>query len=145
MFIIDFLMSWDNSVYPTLMMSATLRIAVGSHEGALALDTKYIRPIAQSSTPNCPSPNSLRRRGRQFIFDDLSALHHEFDSLHLGDILQGVACHGDHVRELTLFDRTQTILLVDDFRIDRCGHAQGIDRRCAPLDEDGEHFRLHAV
>ena len=54
----------DLSTCPTLMMSATLRITVGSHEGVLALDTKHIRPIAQSSTPNCPAPSRLGRRGR---------------------------------------------------------------------------------
>jgi len=46
----------------------------------------------------------------QFVLDDLSALHHEFDSLHLGDVLQRVPGDGDDIGVFALLERTDLVL-----------------------------------
>src|SRR5439155_4058119 len=83
--------------------------------------------------------------GLEVILDDLTALHHEPHTLHLGDVAQGISCDRDQIRELALLDRSQRVLLADNRRIDRGGHPEGIDRRSPPTDKDGKHFCLNTV
>ncbi len=46
----------------------------------------------------------------QIIANDLPALHNEFYSFEFRDVTQRVSCDGDDVRELSLFNRPDTIL-----------------------------------
>src|SRR5439155_7947461 len=81
----------------------------------------------------------------QVVPNDLSALHDQRNPQHFSDVSQGIAGDGDQISDLALFDRAETILLVDDGGIDRGSHLQGERRGGAPLDENREHFGLHAV
>ena len=51
---------------------------------------------------NCPS--LLRGVIRDFVLNDLSTLHHEFDSLKLGDVGKRVARNRDQIGVFTLVD-----------------------------------------
>src|ERR1019366_6082403 len=79
------------------------------------------------------------------VFDDSSAFHHKFDALHLSDVLQGVSGGRDQVGELALFDGADFVLPVDNLGIHRGCHAQRIEWRRSPTDEDGKHLALYAM
>ena len=48
------------------------------------------------------TPSLFRSLIRHFVLDDFSALHHEFDSLKLGDVGQRVARNRDQVGVFSL-------------------------------------------
>jgi len=81
----------------------------------------------------------------QVVPNDLSALHDKRHPQHFSDVPQGIAGDGNQISDLALFDRAETILLVNDGGIDRGSHLQGERRGGAPLDENREHFGLHTV
>src|SRR5260370_2414564 len=76
---------------------------------------------------------AFRRRGApgillQIIANDLPALHNEFYALQFGDVTQRVSCHRNDVRELSFFDRANTILPSHHFCRDSGGCLNGLSR-----------------
>src|SRR5215813_13048096 len=59
---------------------------------------------------------------RQIVPDDLSALHHKFDSLQFRDVGYRVAGHGDQIGVLALLDRADLVLP---------SHGLGVNHRAA--------------
>src|SRR5262245_33629015 len=76
---------------------------------------------------------------------NLSALHNERDTLHLGDVTERISCDGDQIGDLVLLDDAQLVLPVNDGGVDRRCHLERIRGRGAPLDKDWKHLGLHAV
>src|SRR5207302_7890203 len=83
---------------------------------------------------------------RNVVFDDLSALHHEFDSLKFGDVGQRIAGNGDDIGEFAFLDGSHTILPTEHFGI---RHGPGLDGLCrrhaGTLDEPLEFVSLYSV
>src|ERR1035441_7302737 len=91
------------------------------------------------STPTAPPASS------KLVFYNHSALHHEFDVLHLGDILERVSGRRDQVRELAFFDGAHFVLPMNDPGVHEGRHAQSIKWRRAPTHKDGKHLALHTM
>src|SRR5262252_10646189 len=91
--------------------------------------------------------SDLLKVGIQLIADDLSALHHELHSLHLGDIFQRITADRDDVGVLALLEAADTIRppVVEDARRGEKRGLQRLRRRHAPLHEERELVRLLAM
>src|SRR5947207_5890718 len=85
-----------------------------------------------------------RFRG-EIVLDHLSALHHELHVLYLGDVLERITIGRDDVRVLPLFDRAEVLVFMKNRRVHARRHLQHIGRPGAPLRQDDEMLRLHAV
>jgi hypothetical protein len=81
---------------------------------------------------------SRRHRGgrRQFVADNLAALHDEFHPLKLGDVLERIAGNGREIGEFALLDRTDAVLPAQRFRVDDGSALErlaGVSRRSSPV------------
>src|SRR6267142_3590478 len=66
----------------------------------------------ESAIRNPQSRLLLGRRwdaGRQVVLHDHAALHHELDALHLRDVRERIARHGDDVAELALLEASDAV------------------------------------